>query len=156
MAKRIVVAGVGNLLLRDEGVGIHVVNELRKHSLPEYVEVYDFGVRGLGILDSLEGADKAILVDAVKMGDKPGTIYRFSLDEIETEDRILKMISIHDLDLMTAVRIGKFTYKLPKDIVVIGIEPETADEYGMELTPKVKEAVPKVVQAVLDEIKKSG
>ncbi len=153
--KKIIVCGIGNLLLRDEGVGIHVINELQKLSLPKNVEVRDCATRGMDALDELEGTDKAIIVDAVKLGDKPGTVYRFTLDELERDDRTLRMMSFHDLDLLTAIKIGRSTYDLPEDVVIIGIEPERANEYSMELTPEVAKAVPKAVQAVLSEIKKS-
>jgi len=155
MDKRIVVAGIGNLLLRDEGVGIHVINELKEHSLPENVEVHDCATRGIDALNELEGADKAIIIDAVKLGNEPGAVYRFTLDELERNDKTLRMISFHDLDLITAIKIGRDTYNLPKEVVIIGIEPKCADEYSMELTPEVAKAVPKAVKAVLDEIKKS-
>ena len=154
-SRRVVVIGVGNMLLSDEGVGVHVVNMLKNMRLPAGVEVYDCGTEGLGILGFLENADKAIIIDAVKAGGSPGGIYRFNLDEVARKDSSMKMLSLHELDLITSVEIGKLSniYRLPRELVVIGVEPSSL-EIGMELTSKVKQVVPKVIDLILEEIKK--
>ena len=80
--KKVVVIGIGNILLSDEGVGIRVVEELRKRELPEGVELHDGATLGLTLLNFLDGADKAIIVDAVKAGGNPGDVYCFHFKEI--------------------------------------------------------------------------
>lgn len=154
-AKRIVVIGIGNILVADEGVGVHAIKELEKLTLPENIKVYDCGTGGMRVLDALEGAEKAIIIDAVKAGGKPGDVYRFTLDEIVRKDRGLKIASLHELDFITAVKIAGLTevYKLPKEVVIIGVEPKSIEEMKIELSPEVEEVMPKVIKAVLEEIK---
>lgn len=149
--KKIAIIGVGNILLGDEGIGVHVVRELENARLPKNVEVYDCGVSGMKILNILEGFDKAIIIDAVKAGGKPGEIYRFALEEALTGD--IRMTSLHELDLITAIKIAKLTnaYKLPKEVVVIGVEPKSLEE-SLELSPEVKKAIPEVIKLVFKEI----
>jgi hydrogenase maturation protease len=146
-AQKIVIVGVGNVLCRDEGVGVHVVESLKEHNLPDNVKVYDCGTGGLDILEFLEGSDKAIIVDAVRGGMEPGEIYNFRLDEIDAKDGETKMLSLHELDLIKAMELGKRAYKIPEEILVIGVEPKNV-EVGMELTAEVREAIPRVIQDI--------
>jgi len=147
--KRIVIIGIGNILLGDEGVGIRVIEELRKLELPEYVEIYDGATLGLTLLNFLDGADKAIIVDAVRSRGNPGDVYRFHFSEIPQKYRT--MVSLHDLDFPHAVEIGKNVFNIPEDIVIIGIEPEKVEE-SLELSEKVKKATPKAIELILEEI----
>ncbi|RLI85321.1 MAG: hydrogenase maturation protease [Archaeoglobales archaeon] len=147
MKKKIVVVGIGNLLLGDEGFGIRVVEELRKLKLPENVEVHDGGTLGLQILNFLDNADFAIIVDVVKAKGKPGQLFVFEINDAKSKP----MLSMHDLDLVKAVEIGKFAYNLPKKIVVVGVEPEKIEE-SLELSEGVRKAIPKAVSKVLELI----
>ena len=125
--------------------------------LPPNVEAIDCGSSGLRVLDALDGASKAIIIDAVKAGGKPGDVYRLGIEEVlEEERKLLKLISLHQFDLIAALRVGQLTsvYKLPKDIVVIGVEPK-ALEFGLELSDEVKRAIPKAVELILEEVKKA-
>lgn len=158
MARKIVVIGVGNLLLGDEGIGVHIINELKNLQLPDNVEVYDCGTGGLSILSLLEGFDRAVVVDAVKRGGEPGTVYRFRIDKISDENRLKEMISFHELDLGTVIGIGSKTCKLPSEIVMIGVEPKSI-EVGLNLSPEVtkkKNEVIKLVIAELDQESQEG
>jgi len=147
MKKKIVVVGIGNLLLGDEGFGIRVVEELRKLKLPENVEVHDGGTLGLQILNFLDNADFAIIVDVVKAKGKPGQLFVFEINDAKSKP----MLSMHDLDLVKAVEIGKFAYNLPEKIVVVGVEPEKIEE-SLELSEEVRKAIPKAVSKVLELI----
>lgn len=150
-SKSVVVVGIGNILLRDEGIGVRVIEELKKFKLPKNVEAHDCGTSGIGILNLLDRFDKAIIVDAVQCGERPGTIYRFNLDEIKTKSKTGKMTSLHDLDFITALEIGRKTSNLPAEIVVIGVEPKVI-EPGLEPSPEVRKAIPEVIHAILKEI----
>uniref|UniRef100_A0A7J3ZKS0 Hydrogenase maturation protease n=1 Tax=Fervidicoccus fontis TaxID=683846 RepID=A0A7J3ZKS0_9CREN len=149
--KKLVIIGIGNLLLSDEGVGVHVVSELKRFELPAYVEVYDGATLGLEILSLMEGASKAIIVDAVRGGGKPGTIYRFNLRDFEYETNVLRMTSMHHLDFATALKLGEGAYSLPEEVIVIGIEPSRID-VGLELSDEVRAAIPEVLKIILEEI----
>jgi len=145
--KKIVVIGIGNILLGDEGFGVRVVEELRKFELPEYVEVYDGGTLGLQILNFLDRTDFAIIVDVVRAGGEPGELSVFDVHEAKRKP----MLSMHDLDLVKAIEIGGFAYSLPDKIVVVGVEPEKIEE-SFELSEKLKKAIPKAVEIVLNLI----
>ncbi|RLI79684.1 hydrogenase maturation protease [Archaeoglobales archaeon] len=150
---KILIIGIGNILLRDEGVGVRVAEELKKRKLPKNVEVQDGATLGLSLLNFLENYDKVIVIDAVKGGKKPGTIYKFDLYEfIDDFNFPLSMSSMHDFDFIYAVKnIGREFYKLPEKIVVVGVEPEKI-EPGLELTEKINNTIPEIIKAVLEEL----
>lgn len=102
-------------------------------------------------MEFLEGSDKAIIVDAVRGGMEPGEIYHVRLDEVDPKDGKMKMLSLHELDLIRAIEIGKRAYEVPEDIIVIGIEPKKV-EIGMDLTTEIKEAIPRVIQNIFEII----
>ncbi|MCW4052642.1 MAG: hydrogenase maturation protease [Candidatus Bathyarchaeota archaeon] len=149
--QKIVIVGIGNVLCRDEGVGVHVIEELKEYNLPYNVEVHDCGTGGLDVLEFLEGSDKAIIVDAVIGEMEPGEIYHVRLDEVDARDEKMKMLSLHELDLVKAIEIGKRAYKIPENIFVIGIEPKNV-ELGMDLTAEVRQAIPRVIQDIFEII----
>jgi hydrogenase maturation protease len=133
------VVGLGNLLLRDDGVGIHAVRALREKPLPRAI----FAEVGTAVLDSLHllsWADKILAIDAMAAHGKPGTLYSFKVPDVEESGT---SISLHELGLLSALRF------LPREkgpeIQILGIEPETI-EYGLELTPAVQEALPLVTR----------
>ncbi len=151
---RIVVVGIGNILSGDEGVGVHIARKLKAYRLPPGVEVYDCGTSGVALLEALDGADKAIIVDAALTGGKPGEISRLTLSDLEKlESSLLTMASLHHLDLVTTLHVAKLTdaYKLPKDVVILGIEPCSL-EPSMELSPILKRKMPELITTVIQEI----
>lgn len=149
--KKIIVLGIGNLLLEDEGVGIHLIEALKNEPLPENVELVDGSVLGFDLLPIIENCDKLIVVDAIKTDDNPGTIYKFSAQDIEVKREI--PVSLHDLDFFQVLELAKRLNKLPPT-ELIAIVPHEID-WGMELSEKIKEKVPKLKQLVMEEIKKS-
>jgi hydrogenase maturation protease len=152
LSDKIVVLGIGNILLRDEGIGVRVVEKLREIGLPENVEIHDGATLGLSLLNLLSGCKKAIIVDAVLGGGKPGDIYRFKLKDVLNINEKGNLLSMHDIDFVTAFRMGAEFLNLPDDIVVVGIEPATFEE-GLELSEEVEKAVPEVIKLILEEIK---
>jgi hydrogenase maturation protease len=156
---RVLVLGLGNLLLKDEGVGPHIAAELQKHDLPANVEVIDGGTAGLDILLSQEGLDKLVIVDAIRFGKKAGTIYRLSFRG-EEKNKLARLfnpnnssrISLHQLGLIEALAAAEKLNCLPKEIVIIGVEPKQIN-HGLELTEHVKQKIPEIVNTVLEEIK---
>jgi hydrogenase maturation protease len=153
--KRIVIVGVGNVLLKDEGIGVHVVRALQEMSLASPggdVEVVDGGT-SLGALDRAEGADKLIIIDAARGGGEPGTIYRFAPDEVSGEPKLLT--SLHDLGLLDSLRMMESVGNPPRETVIIGVEPAEVD-WGLELTPALRGKLPDVVRRVVEEQAGSG
>ena len=122
--KPILVLGVGNLLLKDEGVGAHFVEAFRKRTLPSGVEVVDGGARGIDLLAMIEGRKLVVIVDCARMGEPPGTIRTFEASEIIRKRG--SGFSVHGATLAHTLKIGEHLGILP-DIVILGIEPETVE-----------------------------
>lgn len=148
--KKIVIIGVGNLIMRDDGVGIHVVQELQKTKLPENVEVQDADTNAFMALEYMDNKDKAIIIDAYRGGKKPGTIHKLAFSPSDEQPANIKL-SLHDLDFTDAIKSAKHAFKLPPDIVIIGVEPEVV-EFGLELSLRVQKAIPRIIEAVLKEV----
>ncbi len=156
---RVLVLGLGNVLLKDEGVGVHVAGQLQKQVLPCNVEVIDGGTAGLDVLLSQQGLDKLVVIDAMRAGKKPGTIYKTRLKAGE-EDKLTQIfseaeqpkISLHQVGLIDALAAAEKLNCAPKEIVIIGVEPKEMD-YGLELTEPVKQRLAEIVNMVLEEIK---
>jgi hydrogenase maturation protease len=146
MAHKTAVLGLGNLLLGDEGVGVHVVRALQQKSLPDGVEIADIGTAILDALPLLEECDRVIVIDAVKAGEKPGTLYCMLLSAMSEKECIA---SLHGVDLHRVMRLSRRSS--PPDILVIGIEPERID-WSLELSPSVSAALPMLLQLVSDAI----
>jgi len=148
-AGKIVVLGVGNLLLRDEGAGVHLIQKLREMEIGEGVELVDGGTSLLDFLPQMKHISKLIIVDAVKLGGKPGRTYRICVD-----DSLLKggkgMTSLHQLGVVETLAIAQKMGKLPPT-VIIGIEPKEI-AYGLELSPEIEREMGKMVNLILDEI----
>jgi hydrogenase maturation protease len=154
LPKPILILGVGNTLLKDEGVGVHVARRLQAMDLPDNVEVMEGGVLGLDLLDHMEEREKVVVVDAVDGGDAPGTVSRLTRADIE-EGKIRCGMSLHEIDLpkvfATADMMG-----LKVDPIIIGIEPKDMDLGYDEMTPEVEAAIPEAIALVLEEISYMG
>jgi hydrogenase maturation protease len=139
LPSQILIAGVGNVLLSDDGVGVYVVRELRKNPMPG-VTIAEIGTAILHGLHFLESAERVLVIDAAKGGRAPGTVYLFEA----TENTQAKSItSIHSMGLREAARFLTAGRPAPP-ITVVGVEPETLD-YGMDLSGPVKAALPVVL-----------
>ena len=145
--KPILVLGIGNLLLKDEGVGIHFVQFIQKSDLPPDVEVMEGGARGIDLLPLFEGRKLVVIVDCARTGEKPGTIRTFSTDEI-IEKR--SGFSLHGASLASTLDLGRRLGYLP-EVKIIGIEPEIVD-FGIGLSDTVKQTLEKVEKLVKDLI----
>ncbi len=143
---RTLILGIGNLLLCDEGVGVHVARVLQQEGLPENVVILDVGTAFLEALPEIERADRIIIVDAMQADHAPGTIYRVPFEDCVKPDCIA---SLHGFDLSRVIYLaGRET---PPETVVIGVEPARI-EWGTELSPKILEMVPSIVETLKKEI----
>ena len=149
---RIAVLGIGNLLLKDEGVGVHLVQKLTDVIDDVNIKIIDAGTYPDFLFLVEDNLDKLIIVDAVKTGDRPGTIYRFSFDVVDLEDA--PPFSIHDIGVIDSLRTMALFNKQPKSTVVIGIEPKTID-FGLELSPEIEDKLPRIIELVLKEIEET-
>lgn len=146
--------GVGNPLMRDEGVGPRVIEVLREgFNFPENVEVVDAGTMGFTILDLLRGIDHLVIVDAVKdTGHEPGTVLILTPDEISSNQ---VMHSLHDTALIDVLQAAELMDRAPQTVAV-GVQIESIDEWVLELSESVSEAVPIAAAAVLDQLSRLG
>jgi hydrogenase maturation protease len=144
---RVAIIGVGNLLLKDEGVGIWVIEELKKKNLD--VELFDCATDPMLVLECMDGKDKVVVVDAYKGNSEPGTIYKFGVEDVKEKKLDL---SLHNLTFLDVLRIGKDSFKLPQEIVIIGIEPAEI-EAGIGLSDELKRKLPEIVKVVMEEVK---
>jgi len=144
------IIGIGNLLLKDEGVGIHVVQELRKQPLPPGVEVCDGGVAGFGLLDLWGKAGKVVLIDAADMQMEPGAVARFTPDDVRLLAGELKL-SAHNVGLPEVLALAKALDQCPAEVVIVAVQPKEIS-WGMDLTPEVQAAIPLILETVLKEI----
>lgn len=157
--RRILVLGLGNILLEDEGLGVHIAQELQKRALPDNVEVIDAGTAVLDVLLLQQCPYKLMVIDAVDAGQKPGTIYKarlktqekHKLNEIFGRDGTSK-ISLHQSGLIDALLAAESLKCGPEEIVIIGVQPEKMG-YGLELSEPVQQKTPELIGKVLEEIK---
>ena len=147
---KIVVLGMGNLLLKDEGIGVHIAHAMQEISYPNNVdlEVIDGGTLPDAPI-SFGEADKLIVVDAVQARGEPGAIYRFHLEDIKVGDKMLT--SLHQISLLENLRLMEEFGQKPRDVVIIGIEPEDMN-WGLELSPNLQQRIPQIIKVVLEEI----
>jgi hydrogenase maturation protease len=148
--KRVIVVGVGNLLMGDEGVGIHAVQELEKKELQDGVEIVDLGTAAFDLLPYIERADKLIIVDAIQGGEPAGSIYK--LREKDLKQDTSKFTSLHQLNFLYTLEIAKKMGRLP-EIVIFGIEPDRI-EPTLELSPKVALSLATLLEIVIRETEK--
>ena len=143
----IIVIGIGNHNFRDDGVGLKVVEELEKRGVKNVVKYLNMDLK---IIDSLCGYEKAIIVDAVKTGAKPGTIFEFDAKNTWCN---MYASGTHSMSIFEIVRIGCYIFseEMPDEIKIIAIEGEEVLTVGREISNNVKKAIPKVVEKILKE-----
>ena len=150
------VLGIGNPILGDDGVGVRVAQELAELIKDDdAIAVDDASIGGLILLDFIAGYEKVILIDAIKTeGGEPGEIYRLSPEDFTSSVHL--GTSMHDVNFPTVIETGKkfMPDEMPRAIAIFAIEVELIDEFTEELTPRVKEAVPKIVDLILGELGK--
>jgi hydrogenase maturation protease len=148
-SNKVVVIGIGNLILRDEGIGVHAVRELEKLALPPEAEVIDGGTATIELLPVIRAAERIIVIDALKGGGSPGTIYRLSPEDLMVDAE--RLLSLHQVGLLEVLGMARQLGGAP-EVIIIGVEPKEIT-WGMELTPEVAARLPQVIEAVLAELK---
>jgi len=154
--ERIIVIGIGNVLLTDEGAGVAAVTQLMDGwSFPQNVEIYDGGVTGMvGLMPIIEDADHLIVLDAVNGEGPPGSVKRYSLEDFKLT--IPTKLSSHDIGFVECLAIAEVNGYIPKSVVVIGVKPEDIFSWGMTPTPTVHGALDEMVRMALEELLSLG
>jgi hydrogenase maturation protease len=154
--RQILVAGIGNAFLGDDGFGGQVAARLEKLDLPDGVSVFDFGTGGLDLAyEVMRGYDALLLVDVSRQGEAPGTLYVMEPDPEDIEGGIEDgtVIDPHAMDPQTVLRFVKTVGGWPGKVVVIACEPSSVGEVGWGLSEPVEGALDRAVELVLKTVK---
>jgi hydrogenase maturation protease len=148
------VLGVGNILMRDEGIGVRAVELLaERYEFPPEVELLDGGTLGLNLLPYVEDADRLLVIDAVKMGGEPGTVVRLEGEEVPASLSV--KISPHEMGLADLLAAAQLRGRCPRELVLVGVEPGVIDT-GLELSPPVAAQVASLAEAALSQLSRWG
>lgn len=147
----VTILGLGNILMTDEGVGVHTVKEFEaRYSLPEHVEVVDGGAAGLDLIPFIDGREKVLMVDAVNFDQDPGYINVLENEQIPV--RISEKASMHHLGLMDVLSIVRMSGNLPKELCLIGIQPKSL-ELGIDMTPEIWDKKDILIEEVVRKLR---
>lgn len=150
----ILILGVGNLLLSDEGLGVHVVQQLTEnYQIPEDVSVIDGGTAGMELLSFFEKAEHVILIDAVNANQPIGSLVR--LDNQQIPAFFSTKMSPHQIGLTDLLAVAQLTDSSPASLTLLGIQPASL-ELGMELSPPVNACLPQLLAAICAEVTRLG
>jgi len=150
----LLVLGVGNVMMGDEGVGVKVARNLIKdYEFPPGVEVVDGGTGGLALLSFILHAREVLVIDAVEAGAEPGSIFIFPARSIQERKGI--MTSLHDMGILDVLSTAGLLGGNPP-ATVIGVQPAKMDEFGGGLSPRVANKIPRVTELVLEHLEKAG
>jgi len=150
----IALIGIGNLLLSDEGVGVHAINKLNdEYKFPESVRLIDGGTMGLDILPFLEGNDKVLIIDAVNFHKEPGTIEIIEGDEIPKF--LSSKLSVHQIGIPDMLFAARLMDIIPSEICLIGIQPKSIVP-GLELSEEIKNRFEALLERIFQKLSEWG
>jgi hydrogenase maturation protease len=150
----ILVLGIGNLVMSDDGIGVRVVQRLtQSFQFPDGVTILDGGTLGLDLLPQLEGLERLLVVDAVDLGKAPGTLVRLSGDDVPIV--LETKLSPHQMGLKDLLAVAMLQGFSPQEMVLWGVQPGTI-EMGMELSPPVAAKIGILMKHVLLELSRWG
>lgn len=151
---KVLVLGVGNVMMGDEGLGVHVVRRLMAEFIfPPAVEVVDGGTSGLALLPVIRRCQQALIVDAIEANAKPGSIFMFNAEEID-EPSTAKL-TLHDISILEVLKTAALLGDRPP-ATIIGVQPGKMDEFGRGLSQAVKSKVPRVMEIVIKILAAEG
>ena len=153
-SQSIVVAGIGNTLMQDDGIGVWAVRALaRDYVLPARVRLLEGGVLGLQLVQEMCSAEQLLVIDAIHGEGAPGTLYRLDGDSLLKDRRTY--MSLHEVGLAEVLSVGEFLGLRP-GVRVLGVQPLEVASFGQELTPALQAVLPRVVTAALEELGDMG
>jgi hydrogenase maturation protease len=144
------ILGLGNILLQDEGFGVHFVRWFEKnYQVPEGVKIVEGGTLGYGLLDTVCSCDKLLVIDVIKADDEPGSVYRFTKEEID--EQMLQPTSAHEVSFQDVLCKADLIEELP-DVIFLCVVPCEYKDMGLELTPLMRNKFSEVEQLLLKEL----
>ncbi len=149
---RTLILGVGNPLCCDDGLGIAAVEMLKERELPSFVTVEAADTPGWGLPNWLDGWSSVVMIDAIRMGKKPGNWRCFAPEEVKMlyEDDVL---SLHQPGLAAGLALAEALNILPEKLTFYGVEPVSTD-FGEGLSPEVTETLPNLINIIMDDLGK--
>lgn len=150
--RKVLIMGVGNLLLTDDGFGVHVINSLNPAVFPENVTLLEAGTVSHQLIPMFRELDLLIVIDAVQAGDTPGSVFRFTPDDLQFKYQ--QKLSLHQISLIDVLRMAELTGGKP-ETVIIAVQPKDVNSPSMELSPEIKAVIPKVTELIFQELKKA-
>ena len=146
----VLILGVGNILLGDEGIGVRVIEAMQEMDLPDGVELIDGGTASIDVLEFLKNREKVIIIDALQGGGgEPGTIYRFTPSDIRVKKPVYT--SLHQVGLLEALTTLEYTGESVKNVIIYGVEVEKLG-WSLDLSPEISSIVPRLIEMVLEEV----
>jgi hydrogenase maturation protease len=150
------VLGIGNILLKDEGVGVHVIKNMaqsaeRGDPALQGIDIVDGGTFGPNLIDVIAHRRKVVIVDAVQAEGEPGTVLRFGPEDLAA--RTEAGVSLHQVGLPETLIMAERLGCAPRDVTIFGVIPQDISP-GLELTEAVEAAVPKVVELIKAELRR--
>ena len=150
----VLVLGMGNILLEDEGLGIRALELLQqRYEIPPQVELMDGGTTGMGLLDDISGRQHLLVLDAVQTGEPPGTLVKLAGDEVPGYFGM--RISPHQLGLSDVLATLELSGEKPADVTVLGLVPESL-EMCLELSELISARLDSLVGAAVKELDSLG
>lgn len=146
--------GIGNILMRDDGAGVRAVEFLRGQKLPENISLVDVGTTIYHTMGILSESEKLIVFDAVRLDQKPGTVYSFNADELRT--KMPRKASSHEIGVLDALALLSLSGQAVPEVVIIGVEPKDYGSWGDELSPEVLAAIPEMADRAMVQLKSWG
>lgn len=146
---QIMVMGIGNILLSDEGLGVRFLEELAKKTLPENVELLEGGTAGLELVHLIQDVDFLIIIDAVNAQAEPGALFRFKPGDLQVFPEKYE-VSFHQIGIIEVLTMAKIIGKAPETLI-FGIQPKSL-EWGMNLSPEIQALFSRLADLVLKEI----
>lgn len=145
--RKLLVVGIGNDILSDDGIGPHVVEEIKKQPHPDFVEFQSATVGGLELLEIITGFDEVIFIDAIKTrGGIPGDVYLLTPESFR---ETLHLTNLHDINFINAIALGeKLHLKMPHKIHILAIEIVEDEEFGIHFSPKVQARYPEILREI--------
>jgi hydrogenase maturation protease len=154
MKNRILLMGLGNILLRDEGVGVHAVHHLReRYHFDPPIEIVDGGTLGLDLLPFLEDSDNVLIVDAIDFGKEPG--YVGEIEDGNIPSGLQTKLSAHNIGISDLLLAALWMDKKPRKICLVGIQPESL-AVGLELSGLIKDKMEELVERVTAKLETWG
>lgn len=149
-ARGVLVLGLGNLVHSDDGLGVHAIHLLQKDPrVPPEVTLLDGGTQGLSLIPHISGFSRVLVIDAVDVGESPGTLLRLEGNALQNLPGKATVHALGFADLMVAL---KLLGDSPDEVVLLGVQPQSVNDWSAELTPPVAQALEKIPDLVLAQI----